>query len=134
MAAEWRRLCRSRQFSVSVNDVLVDLHGGRRHRVTIDDMGDAYRLSGVVARAGMAEGVKGLPIRTWERNRGTELVGFRLDKRGRLIGESWVPKAGLSAAEFQLYLSTVAALGCTCGKVDEDRHALVAQLGQLQPG
>ena len=109
MAAEWRRLCRGREFSVSVNDVLVDLRDGRRHRVTVDDMDDSYRLTAVVAGAAVAADVEDLPIRTWQRNRGTELVGFRIDKRGRLIGESWVPKAGLSAAEFQLYIHTVAA-------------------------
>jgi hypothetical protein len=92
-----------------VNDVLVDLQDGRRHRVTVDDMDDSYRLTAVVAGAAVAGGIGDLPIRTWQRNRGTELVGFRIDKRGRLIGESWVPKAGLSAAEFQLYIHTVAA-------------------------
>jgi len=109
MAAEWRRLCRGREFSVSVNDVLIDLRDGRRHRVTVDDMDDSYRLTAVVAGAAVAGDIEDLPVRTWQRNRGTELVGFRIDKRGRLIGESWVPKAGLSAAEFQLYIHTVAA-------------------------
>jgi len=109
MAAEWRRFCRGREFSVSVNDVVVDLQDGRRHRVTVDDMDDSYRLTAVVAGAAVAIAIEDLPVRTWQRNRGTELVGFRKDKRGRLIGESWVPKAGLSAAEFQLYIHTVAA-------------------------
>ena len=35
-------------------------------------------------------------------------MGFRIDHRGRVVGEAWVPKAGLSAAEFQLYLRTAA--------------------------
>ena len=40
---------------------------------------------------------------------GTELVGFRIDARGRLIGEAWVPKAGVTSSEFTSYLRAVAA-------------------------
>lgn len=37
-----------------------------------------------------------------------QLVGFRLDQKGRLVGEAWVPKAGLSRDEFLLYVKRVA--------------------------
>jgi len=36
-----------------------------------------------------------------------QLVGFRLDQKGRLVGEAWVPKAGLSGDEFLLYVERV---------------------------
>ncbi|HEU5178897.1 MAG TPA: hypothetical protein VFU24_15710, partial [Burkholderiales bacterium] len=49
------------------------------------------------------------PLRAWRRNRSSQLVGFRVDQRGRLVGEAWVPKAGLSAQEFQVYVRRVAA-------------------------
>ena len=49
-----------------------------------------------------------LPIQVWLRNRATALVGFRIDSRGRLVGEALVPKAGLTAEEFQIYVRAVA--------------------------
>jgi len=36
------------------------------------------------------------------------LMGFRIDRRGRLVGEAWVPKAGLTGEEFQLYVRHLA--------------------------
>jgi hypothetical protein len=50
-----------------------------------------------------------LPSRVWERNRRTNLVGFKIDARGRLIGETRVSKAGLTRAEFNVYLHATAA-------------------------
>ena len=109
MDSDWRRFCRRREFAVSGKEILVNLHDGRRHRVLVEDMDEAYRLTAIVVRSGSVSGVDDFPLRTWERNRETELVGFRIDARGRLVGESWVPKAGLSASEFQLYVYAVAA-------------------------
>jgi hypothetical protein len=37
------------------------------------------------------------------------LVGFRIDRQHRLVGEAWIPKAGLVAEEFQLYVRMLAA-------------------------
>jgi hypothetical protein len=47
-------------------------------------------------------------VRAWVRNRSVMLVGFRVDERGRMVGESWVPKPGLTAAEFQFILRHLA--------------------------
>lgn len=47
-------------------------------------------------------------VRAWSRNRSVMLAGFRVDERGRMIGESWVPKAGLTASEFQFALRHLA--------------------------
>jgi hypothetical protein len=44
----------------------------------------------------------------WRRNRVTELVGFRLDRRGRIIGEAVLPSPGLTAKEWDLYVRAVA--------------------------
>lgn len=49
-----------------------------------------------------------LPLKIWSRNRVVSLIGFRIDHRGRLVGEAWVPKVGITKSEFQLYLRTVA--------------------------
>jgi hypothetical protein len=47
--------------------------------------------------------------RIWAQNRLSELVGFRLDGRRRLTGESWVPVAGLTPEEFAFYVRNLAA-------------------------
>lgn len=80
----------------------------RRHRVTIRETLDAFELSGVVARSAALASIEGIMPRTWKRNRATQLVGFRVDHKGRLVGESWVPKAGLTPDEFVLYVRRVA--------------------------
>lgn len=109
MAAEWRRFCSGRGFAVEGDDIVVTLRGNRSHRITVQEEADAYRLIAIVARPAIVEALVNLPIQSWERNRGTELVGFKIDSRGRLVGESWVPKAGVTASEFTLYLLSLAS-------------------------
>jgi hypothetical protein len=108
MASEWLHYCRAKDFEVQDEAVTVSLPDGRRHRVRVEDAGEIYQLVSVVVSAAHGDGIDDLPIRTWKRSRGTELVGFRIDRKGRLVGMSWVPKAGLSEAEFQLYVRTLA--------------------------
>lgn len=48
-------------------------------------------------------------LRLWRHNRAAQLVSFRIDTRGRVYAEGWIPKAGLTAQEFQLVLRRVAA-------------------------
>lgn len=40
---------------------------------------------------------------------GMQLVGFRMDQKGRLVGEAWMPKVGLGREEFLLYVRRVAS-------------------------
>jgi hypothetical protein len=109
MAAEWERYCGRGDLELEDQGVRVTLPGGRVHRLAIIDELDAYRLVAVAVRASALTGIESLPVRIWERNRNTELVGFKIGARNRLIGEAWVPKAGLTAAEFQEYVHAVAA-------------------------
>jgi hypothetical protein len=44
----------------------------------------------------------------WQRNRLSDLVGFTVDGKGRLVGESWMPLEGLTVAELKLYLRELA--------------------------
>ena len=80
----------------------------RRQRVRIEDQGDAFRLCSVAARAEKLSTLSSPELWAWERNRSLSLMGFRMDERGRMIGEAWVPKVGLTAEEFQLFVRTVA--------------------------
>jgi len=109
MANEWLRYCRAKDFEVQDQTVTVSLPDGRRHRVRVEDAGETFQLASVVVSAAVGDQIENLPIRIWQRNRGTELVGFRIDRRGRWVGMRWVPKAGLSEAEFQLYVRTLAS-------------------------
>lgn len=109
MAADWVRFCRAKGLTVSEPHVDVAFGDGRRHRVTVKDEGDSYLISGCVARQAVVTSVPDLPVRVWTRNRATQLVGFRIDRRLRLVGEAWLPKDGLTPEEFQLYLRSVAS-------------------------
>lgn len=108
MNAEWHSLCRRKEFDVDGEAVNVHLADERRHRIFVEDHGDEYLLRGLVARAAIVASLEDKLFVTWMRNRNSELVGFRIDGKGRLVGEAWIPKAGLSADEFELYLKTLA--------------------------
>jgi hypothetical protein len=109
MGVEWRRLCKAIGLPVDGNRVAVALDDGRRHSVTISEASDCYRLAAIVAGPAALSGVADVPIYIWLRNRESHLIGFRIDRRGRLAAEAWVSKAGLSTEELQLYFRIVAA-------------------------
>src|SRR5262249_960005 len=114
--SEWQRMCRGVEgLSVDGTSVVVSFANERRHRVEVHDCGDTYQLMGIVARPAALEGIPDVAIRVWERNRATPLVGFRRDQKGRLIGDAWIPKAGLRREELLLYVQHVAA---ECDRVE----------------
>ena len=108
MKAEWIDLCRCDGFRIDGNFVEVIFANERRQRVCIEDQADAYRLFSVAARAAKLGDLANPALVAWERNRSLSLMGLRVDECGRMIGEAWIPKAGLTAEEFQLYVRTVA--------------------------
>jgi hypothetical protein len=46
-------------------------------------------------------------IEAWLMNRYRELMGFKVAKRGTIIGEAWVPMIEINASEWSLYVHTV---------------------------
>ena len=108
--SEWARMCQGAE-SIAIDEkgVMVELSNGRRHRILVRDQGDSYEFTAVVARPKALEKINDISLQAWKRNRAAQLVGFRIDSRGRLVGESWVPKAGLDADEFCLYIRRIAA-------------------------
>jgi hypothetical protein len=106
---EWTRLCAGDGLSLDGDAIEVKLSGERRHSVSVRDAGTVYELQSVVVRPGVVRQLGDVPLRAWRRNRSSQLVGLKVDQRGRLVGEAWVPKAGLSAEEFQSYVRRVAA-------------------------
>jgi hypothetical protein len=109
VVADWRELCRHKGLRFRGDEIEIVLKGNRKHFMQVQEEADAYRVSALVATASIFDKVDDLPILSWKRNHGAELVGFMVDGRGRLVAESWIPKAGLSGDEFQFYLHAVAA-------------------------
>jgi hypothetical protein len=93
---------------VSNADVLIKLGDDRSHRVRVSESEDEFVLHAFVVRRSVVASIPDLPLRVWQRNRVMSMMGFRIDKHGRLVGEAWVPKAGLTNSEFQQYLRHLA--------------------------
>lgn len=115
---DWRRLSRDAGFKVSGDELVVTFTDGRQHRVAVEERPDRQelRLSAVAARPSMLPAdAEGPHVAAWKRNRFSDLVGFKIDGRGRLVGEAWVPVVGLDAEEWALYVGMVAR---TCDRVE----------------
>jgi hypothetical protein len=108
-ATDWRRLLHGSEGDVDGDDVIVRFENGRKHRVKVRETDEAMEFHALVARAAAVSDVVDLPLRIWRHNRAAQLVSFRIDTRGRVYAEGWMPKAGLSAQEFQLGLRRIAA-------------------------
>ena len=109
MSGDWRRFCRTSEFSVEDDAVRVFFSNSRGHLVRVEEREEDYLLSAAVASARLLESVEQPAVFAWTRNRSTQLVGFRVDARGRMVGEAFVPRAGLQVEEFRLSLRAVAS-------------------------
>ena len=111
MSADWVALSRSAGLSVDGDTIRSDLHNERHQLVHVgEDHGDLLRVWSIVARPAIVDGLDDVALRAWRRNRLSELVGFRLDVRRRLIGEAWVPTAGVTADEWAFTVRYVAKI------------------------
>jgi len=105
----WRDYCKGKGIALRDGGVEVQFESGRRQQVTIEDGEDAIIMRSVAARAAIVRDIPDAPLTAWLRNRSSTLVGFRVDNRGRMVGEVAVPKVGLTVSEFQLVLRHLAA-------------------------
>lgn len=108
MSNDWRKLSQSRGFFLLENGVMVRFDSGRSQKVIIKDQGEAFLAISIVAGSAVMSRIPDAALRAWIRNRSVPLVGFRLDERGRMIGEAWILKAGLTPDEFQLHIRAIA--------------------------
>lgn len=107
--ADWRAYCRSaKDLSLGRDWVDVLKDDGRKHRIHVQDSGDAYLLTGIVVRQAVLNAMHDPDRRMWQRNRAMQLVGFTLNTKGQIVGKALVPKTGLQREEFLLYLHRVA--------------------------
>ena len=83
----WRKACVGAGGVVHDGDgIVVSVGNGRQHRVEVATSGDSYELQAVVARRAVVDGLEDVALAAWRRNRATSLVGFRINKRGQLVG------------------------------------------------
>jgi hypothetical protein len=107
---EWREFCIGEHDLIPDDvGVTVQFSNGRRQRIDVRPGDGVIELRGVVARRAVAVQIERVALVAWEHNRASSLVGFRVDDRGRLVGEGWVPTRGLTRDEFLFYLRSAAA-------------------------
>jgi hypothetical protein len=106
---EWREFCVGAPDLIAGNAGVTVRFSNRRQRIDVRTGDGVIELRGVVARRAVAVQIERVALVAWERNRAGSLVGFRVDDRGRLVGEAWVPTRGLTRDEFLFYLRTTAA-------------------------
>ena len=109
MNSDWRSLLVGEGLAIEEHFVIVTLRKGRHQRVRVSDEDESFALCAVAVRCSTNCERTQNALRAWDRNRANRLVGFRVDKRDRLIGEQRVPKVGLTADEFQFILRHFAA-------------------------
>lgn len=108
MTNDWKQYASAEGLTVDGSAIDVSFVDGRRQLVSVAEEAEEYRLSSFVVKQAKAQSIPDLPLQVWKRNRSTAIVGFRIDDRGRLVGEARVPKQGVTAEEFQLTVRTVA--------------------------
>lgn len=109
MRNDWRKYCCTPDIMPYGYTATVTFGNDRKHVIRIEEAEGEYRVWAIIARQSIVSGQDDLQLRIWQRNHGSKLVSYRIDQKGRLIGEAWVPKAGLTEDEFRLYARTVAA-------------------------
>ncbi len=110
MPTDWRRLSRAAGLQLTTEGLRVPL-GDRQQAVLVEEPeGEpaALRIFSFAGPPRVSAGYDPPDLLAWERNRASDIVGFKLDGRGRLIGEAWVPTVGLDAEEWAFYVRTVA--------------------------
>ena len=96
MAMRWLDLCRGPGLAIQGDTVEVSFRDGRKHRVRAEERDDTLFLSAVVVGAARAKEAEANEVLLWKHNHGTRLTSFRLDARGRVVGEAFMPLVGLT--------------------------------------
>jgi hypothetical protein len=108
MDDQWARFISGSGYSVEPPEIQVKLGDGRLQRVRVEEFETEFLLTSIVAKRSVVESMDRLPELVWSKNRSAGVAGFRLDDRGRLIGECHVPKIGMTPEEFQAYVTELA--------------------------
>lgn len=90
---------------------LVATYGERTQRIAVEEENGYLRLTTKVATAADLERAELGHRECWERNRLAELVGLRIDRRGTLLAEVWLPLLGIDAELVKLVVRHLAITG-----------------------
>jgi hypothetical protein len=91
MHDDWRQWARQRGWKIE-GDILIVEVGKRQQRIHITESSEGSRLTSVVAKRSVVQEIGGLDLQAWKRNRTSDLVGFKINKKGYLVGETQLPK------------------------------------------
>lgn len=108
---DWRSLSREAALDLTPDEdaIVVVFRDGRRQWVHVAGPANGLlRVWSIVLAEVPARDRPKLAARACLRNETTDLVGFKVDAQSRLIGEAWVPVAGLDAEEWALLVRHVA--------------------------
>lgn len=109
MSVDWRRLAAAAKLSVRGDAVYVGVPDGRHQTVQVDESeADMLRAWSIVAKAAVVRQIDEPRLQAWRRNRLSELVGFRVDALGRMIGETFISLPGCGAEELGLHIRVLA--------------------------
>ena len=118
MMNDWRAFSKKAKVVVEDHTILVELSEGRSQKVFVEDEGeDGYfrAWSIAVGASSMSATHESPEFFAWRRNHLSDLVGFKIDRKGRLIGEAWIPAEGLDAEEWAIYIK---ALAQSCDRIE----------------
>lgn len=118
MSSDWRAFSQKAGFYIEDHTIVVELAEGRRQKVYVEDNKENryLRIWSIAAGISALSASKESPeFFAWRRNHLSDLVGYKIDRKGRLIGETWVPTAGLNAQEWAVY---VKALAQSCDRIE----------------
>jgi len=107
---DWKSLTRAAELDLCGDAIEVRFADGRIQRLQVtDDAAGTIRVWTVGSRRAEIEEVKNPRLYAWLRNRLVDLVDFRIDREGRMIGEASIATPELTADEWALYIRTVAS-------------------------
>jgi hypothetical protein len=110
--ADWRIVAAHLGHKVSDGEIIFNFPNKRQQRVFVDEASEATAVrlwSVILGPSATAELSDGSPLEyAWERNRLSDLIGFSVDQRGRLIGETWISAVAVGRDLFDFHLSELA--------------------------
>jgi hypothetical protein len=105
----WKELTRAAGLEVRGETIHVRFGDERGQQVHVaEEEPGTIRVWTVAARRAAVQRLDNPELYAWLRNRLVDLVDFRVDREGQLIGEASVATPGLTAEEWALHVRTVA--------------------------
>jgi hypothetical protein len=92
MSDSWRGWARARGWDLEADGFWVKV-GNRRQHVAVVEESVLTLLRSRVARRAILNKITEPELRAWQRNRVSELVGFRVDRQGVMVAETPIPSA-----------------------------------------